>query len=48
MITRVSELKNPIIGSQVVASRSVLGINVATEARSRSKSRTLEENDRVS
>ena len=37
-----------ITGSQVVASRSVLGINIATDPRRRSKSRTLEEQEKVS
>lgn len=36
-----------ITGSQVVASRSVLGINIATDPRRRSKSRTLEEQEKV-
>jgi len=36
-----------ITGSQVVASRSVLGINIATDPRRRSKSRTLEEQEKA-
>lgn len=36
-----------VTGSQVVASRSVLGINIATDPRRRSKSRTIEDQEKA-
>ena len=43
-----SQTLNGLTGSQVVASRSILGVNIATEPRQRSRSRTLAENETVS
>merc|ERR1712021_54702 len=40
-----SQTLNGLTGSQVVASRSILGVNIATEPRQRSRSRTLAENE---